>query len=229
MSISNYNVSFSCERASPFIPAWAESLFPEDDSLWQQAERYDPYAAELAEVWAALAKAPLYMGTVSDQVCNLDRSIRNPAIWSPWTAHASVPIKNKLLDEWYRPYHENLLHALGLQLAKGRQVLHLSLRSCATDEPLSLLNLQYSTSHAEEKHVACAWQSVLRREQSAFCLRRNSPKYGHADSLTTTLREHFGRKDFLSIGVHCSRDKKPAEQAQVLHTALKKVLQNLWR
>jgi len=229
MNISNYSVSFSCERASPFIPAWVESLFQEDDSLWQRAEQYDPYAVKLAEAWASIAKAPLHLGTLSDQVCNLDRSVRNPAIWSPWTAHASTSIKNKLLDEWYRPYHANLVHAIDRQLVKGRQVLHLSIRSSAIDAPLPLLNLQYSTNHAEEKHVACAWQSVLRREQAAFCLRRNSPKYGHADSITTTLREHFDRQDFLSIGVHCSRDKDPMEQAQVLHAALKKVLQNLWR
>ncbi len=229
MNRPSYLLSFSCERASDHIPPWAECFFSEQDLWWQEAERFDPYALELAQHWAILAKAPLFLGTLSYQVCNLDRSHKNPAIWSPWTHHVPTNAKKKLLAEWYMPYRKQVLEVLAQKLLKGHRVLHLSIRSSPTEESFPFFNLQYSTSHPEEKHVACAWQSVLRRTKPNLSLRRNNAKHSHADSHSNALREHFSRIDFLSIGVNCSRDGKAKERAETLHNALKKVLHGMWR
>ncbi|MEG2140998.1 MAG: N-formylglutamate amidohydrolase, partial [Bilophila sp.] len=190
---------------------------------------FDAGASTIAHLLAQRWNVPLFCGTVSRLVCDLNRSEHSASLWSDWTRDLPAARHKAILTRWYQPYRtavsEAIAHALQ-ELNAGQRVLHLSLHSFTPiwkgEERTTDLGLLYDPSRQPEKTLALALQTALHEQLPTARIRRNAPYRGTADGLTTTLRKHYPASHYLGFELECNQGGRfPAERcANVVAHAL---------
>lgn len=216
------NLIVTCEHASNRIPS---GLYPRCLENFSKASldthlAYDLHAATAARRLARAKQAPILLGKWSRLCIDLNRSLRNPSVWSS-LAEKMAPEEKEFLTEYYSGYRAKVEDMIRKAL-DGGQVLHISVHSFAPEMQGIQRNCDigwlYDPSRPEEKKVACDFQDTLSR--AGWKVRRNYPYRGIADGLTTYLRRNFTAGEYLGLEL---------ELNQALGTGVLKVVDHLSR
>ena len=78
---------------------------------------------------AAALHAPLVTSTVSRLLIDLNRSIGHPQLFSAATRSAGATLRERIVEQHYLPYREQVERLVRRSVSRGRRVIHISSHS----------------------------------------------------------------------------------------------------
>lgn len=199
---------FTCEHGGNRIPRRWAALFKKHRALLDSHRGWDPGALTLARALSKATGAPLVASTTSRLLVDLNRSEHHRAVFSFVTLALPADERERILDEFYRPYRRRVEQMVDGAIARGR-VVHLSAHSFVPvlngETRRADVALLYDPTRKPEKAFCDGWLAELKAELPTLALRRNWPYRGSADGLTTALRRRHAAKDYIGVEIEVNQ------------------------
>lgn len=198
-------VIVSCEHASACVPDRYRRVFRANAStrLLASHRAYDIGAEAVAVSLSDALSCPLFVGSVTRLLIDLNRSPRHRAVFSEYARRLTADERHELLARYYLPFRARVHRAIRDRIARGRRVIHLSVHSFTPrlsgvrrDTDIGLL---YDPARPGEAAFAASWQARLQQAGSLGRVRRNYPYRGVSDGHTTALRKVFDANRYVGI------------------------------
>ncbi len=190
----------SCEHGGNRVPAIWTPLFRSRSRLLASHRGWDPGALAIARGLARRLRAPLVAATTTRLLVDLNRSPRNPAIFSEVTGGLAATERDRLIATLHGPHWRRIREALdrapqpAVHLAVHSFTPRLGGRIRAFD-----LGLLYDPVRTRESAFAACLRARLVAADGSLRVRRNAPYRGNADGLTTALRRERPPVDYLGL------------------------------
>lgn len=190
----------SCEHAVNTIPSVYKPLFSSYDVALNSHQGVDFGALEVALHLQKALNLELVVATTSRLLIDCNRSLTNPKCFSEITRKLPLEDKQRLINQYYLPFRQEVITLIENHIKEGYQVLHLSLHSF-TPKLNGLvrnteLGLLYDPKRLSEKLLVKRWQKSL---SSQYKVRLNYPYRGTSDGFTASLRRCWPDADYLGI------------------------------
>ena len=147
--------------------------------------------------------APLVYSTVSRLLVDLNRSLGNPRVFSAMTRAAVAQQRTAIVEQYYRPYREQVERHVRQSVARGHRVIHISSHSFTPvlDGKLRRadIGLLYHPDRPGEVDLCARWKAALAGIAPQLRVRRNYPYAGKGDGLTSHLRTLFPSASYIGI------------------------------
>ncbi|MBF0275456.1 MAG: N-formylglutamate amidohydrolase [Nitrospinae bacterium] len=193
----------SCEHAVNFVPKEYEHLFSNEKEIPETHRGYDMGAKEIAEYLCDSFKVPLVTGTICRLMVDLNRSIKNPALFSSFSRNMSKNEKKYLLETWYFPYRREVESAIHKMIKKKGRAFHLSVHSFTPvlhgKVRSAEIGLLYDPSRTKEKELCSGWKRELMKVLPNMRVRCNYPYRGITDGFTVSLRKQFSSDHYVGV------------------------------
>jgi predicted N-formylglutamate amidohydrolase len=196
-------VIVTCEHGGNEVPPEFTYLFRGREKLLKSHRGFDPGARELAAVLAEGLRAPLYTSVVTRLLVDLNRSRGNPRLFSEISGKLDRRDKLSLIENYYRPYRQEVESRIARAVRSGDRLLHLSVHSFTPvfrgkvrDADIGLL---YDPGRKAEREVSTSVQKAVSERATRLVVRRNYPYRGTSDGFTTFLRRKFSQRRYLGI------------------------------
>ena len=193
----------TCEHGGNDVPAEYDALFQDADAVLISHRGWDPGALELACEIAAELETPIYYGTWTRLLVELNRSLGEAALFSEFTRDLPEPDKQLLVAKHWHPFRHRVESHVGLSVAEGGHVLHLSVHTftpelggVVRDADIGIL---FDPSRKAEVAVAQAWKFALETVAPELVVKFNYPYLGTDDGHTTGLRRRFPDPGYAGI------------------------------
>ncbi len=194
-------VILSCEHATNMVPDQYRPLLTDCLDQLSTHRGYDPGALDVAKLLAERLAAPLFAGTISRLLVDLNRSLRNRRT-PPLNQRCDLSSR-ELLINYYLTYRGQIDEAIGQYLRQGQTVVHLSIHSftpelagvCRTAD----IGFLYDPGRLQEKEFCDKWSSALAARDNSWRLRCNYPYRGINDGLVRALRQKYPARHYLGI------------------------------
>jgi predicted N-formylglutamate amidohydrolase len=196
----------TCEHASAHVPArWAAALCGARPLLGGH-HAFDAGAALLARDLARTLRAPLFLGTATRLLVDLNRAPTNPGRFSSFTRALASEDRARIMSHHYWPYRLGVEEAVR---TAPPPVLHLAVHSFTPvlrgrPRPVDV-GLLYDPARPRERRLAIAWQGALHAGAPALRVARNRPYRGTSDGLTTALRRHFADRRYAGVEIEVNQ------------------------
>lgn len=187
-------ILLSCEHGGNEIPAAYLPYFKDQDHLLASHRGWDIGALDVAKAISSALQVKLHAATLSRLLIELNRSLHHPSLFSSLTKGLPKQEKERIIASNYLPYRTEVLRDIEEQLAKGSEVIHISVHSFTPvlngEVRNADIGLLYDPSRSGEKKFCKEWKQELLK-YSGFKIRFNYPYKGTADGFTTYLRKKF--------------------------------------
>ena len=184
----------SCEHASHAVPAHLRERFGDDrmQALLASHRGYDLGALALARRLARALEAPLFAGTVTRLVVDLNRSPTNPRVFGAPVRDLDARERAALLRRYHAPHWARVGAHVARVIEAGDLALHVAVHSF-TPRPdghvrRTQIGLLYDPARPLERALCARWKRRLEAVAPHLRVRRNDPYEGRADGLPTALR-----------------------------------------
>ena len=211
----------SCEHATNHLSGQYRRLLAEDIDRLNTHQGYDPGALDFARLLAATLSVPLFAGSVSRLLVDLNRSRTNHRS-PPIRPRNDLPLvlKQEILARYYLPYRRQVEEAIQDQLRKEKTVLHLSIHSFTPVlngvQRTADVGFLYDPSRTEEKEFCGKWRTALAARHGRWGLRSNYPYRGTSDGFVTALRKKFPAPRYLGVELEINQIYPLARKADWL-------------
>lgn len=195
----------SCEHGGNRIPPPYRGLFraEQEQALLKSHRGFDAGALAFSKDLAEQLAAPLVMSTVSRLLVDLNRSLGNPAVYSPNVRDAPTEVRRRIVDDYYSPYRSKLENLVRQGVGRNGPVIHISCHSFTPELKGEVRNadigLLYDPARTGETDLCKRWQTSLKTCSPEFKVRRNYPYAGKNDGFTTYLRRCFSPDDYIGV------------------------------
>jgi predicted N-formylglutamate amidohydrolase len=193
----------TCEHAGNHVPAAYAPLFEGAERILETHKGYDPGSLDLGKSLAKACKAPLLHANTTRLLVDLNRSIGNPALNSPFTARLSKPERLRILDRYYHPHREAVENLIRDTLRTSHQIIHIGVHTFTPTWDGQTrrvdIGLLYNPARTLEARFCFDWKECLEQLDAGLVVRRNFPYLGKADGLTTHLRRMLPADRYLGI------------------------------
>lgn len=180
----------TCEHGGNQIPTRYKKLFKEGSEVLKTHRGLDIEALGIAQKLKQKLKVPLVFSTTSRLVVDLNRTLKNPTLFSEFTTPLSKLEKNKILNTYYFPHWQKVRAALK-KMNSG--IVHVAVHSMTDHlngkKRRMQLALLYNPAFKEEVRFSSLWIKELRKEFPNFVIARNKPYRGDGDGLTCEMRK----------------------------------------
>lgn len=122
-------IIITCEHGGNEIPLEYQFLFRYAQNKLESHEGWDIGALKLAIEFAKELDGDFFYSEVSRLLVELNRSLNHPKLFSDYTKLLKKDEKNKLLQEYYFPYRNNVIDRINSLIIQGFTVFHLSVHS----------------------------------------------------------------------------------------------------
>jgi len=197
------HVLVTCEHGGCHVPEQYISLFRGKDDLLKGHRGYDAGALDIARSISRKLKARLFHSRLTRLLVDLNRSDRNPRVFSELSAALPEEERKKILRKYHEPYRRNIERYIDKMTRRGSFVLHISvhtftpiLKGRARNADIGLL---YDPSRKAELRICSAVKKLISAKSPALKVRRNYPYLGISDGLTTHLRKQFNDDIYAGI------------------------------
>ena len=199
----------TCEHGGREVPPEYRYLFHGCKKVLESHRGYDAGAKELAAVLAEGLRAPLYTSVVTRLLVDLNRSRGNPRLFSEFSRKLERREKSSLIENYYRPYRQEVESGIERAVRSGHRLLHLSVHSFAPvfkgkirDADIGLL---YDPSRTAESDICMTLQKAISERAPHLAVRRNYPYRGTSDGFTTSLRRKFSQRRYMGIEIEINQ------------------------
>ncbi|HEY3180650.1 MAG TPA: N-formylglutamate amidohydrolase [Casimicrobiaceae bacterium] len=193
----------TCEHGGNRVPAAYIEWFKDANNALASHRGYDPGALAMARTLARRLSAQLIFATVSRLVVELNRSTRNPRLFSSFIRQAPEAIRREIFERYYVPYWVSVQSAVRCALEEHTKVVHIGSHSFTPvldghvrDTDIGLL---YDPARAGEVDLCTCWRDAIRGRAPQWKVRRNYPYGGASDGLTRELRRRFSPSQYIGI------------------------------
>ena len=157
----------------------------------------------MARAFARAFGAPLVSSTVSRLLVDLNRSIRHPQVFSEAMRVAPGPLRDTVVERFYRPYRERVERLVRQAVSRGRRVIHVSSHSFTPELHGKVrsadVGLLYHPGRRGEVALCALWKESLASLAPELRVRRNYPYSGKSDGFTAFLRRRFPAIEYIGI------------------------------
>lgn len=192
----------TCEHGGNAVPPAYASLFEAHQELLSTHRGYDIGAKDLFKELENLARASFFVGTTRLLV-ELNRSLHHGELFSSITKGLHKEEKQKILQEYYRPYRDAVEAKIQDLVHDGSQVLHISVHSFTPvlqgEERQADVGLLYDPGRSYEKRLCHDWKNKLKKLYPSLRVRFNYPYAGVSDGFPTYLRCRFSEQQYSGI------------------------------
>ncbi|MGH8467467.1 MAG: N-formylglutamate amidohydrolase [Gammaproteobacteria bacterium] len=202
-------VIVTCEHASRRVPFRYRALFRGQEAVLKTHRGSDLGALRLARELATALEAPLFAGSVSRLLIDLNRSLHHLKVYSAITRACTENDRRRLAANYYLPYRNAVEQWIAHRARRGRTVLHLSIHSFTPVLDGQVrhadIGLLYDPRRALERTLCGAWRRALCRAAPALTLRLNYPYRGKTDGFTAYLRQRFPSSAYLGVEIEVNQ------------------------
>jgi len=200
----------SCEHASNRVPQRYARLFAGKENVLASHASYDAGAAKFARILAKQIHVPVYLGTISRQLVDLNRSRSNrKTLFTQYSRMLEQNERELLLQKYYQPYRQRIEDAVEAIIGKGKPVLHISIHSFTPVKKGTVrkadIGLLYDPARKGEKDL-CAFLAVLLKQKAGpLRVRRNYPYLGKTDGFTSFLRKIYPAELYAGLEIEINQ------------------------
>lgn len=192
----------SCEHAGNRVPKAYQSLFVNHPDVLKTHRGYDIGVAAVAAQLQKQLGCPLCVHEWTRLLVDVNRTHR-ASLFSEFSKPLNDAEKQRLIDAYYTPYHEQLCEVVSNRMQRG-PVLHLSLHSFTPElrgqRRNADIGIMYDPARSKETAYALTLQARL-REISGLRIRRNYPYLGRSDGMTRRLRRLYSQTQYLGFEI----------------------------
>jgi predicted N-formylglutamate amidohydrolase len=209
----------TCEHASNAVPRTYSVLFPRDGRVLRSHRGFDIGALAVARHLSRALRAPLYAGSVTRLVVDLNRSLGHRHLHSEFLADVERAQRLEIVERYHAPHWETVEQHVAGRLRRGVWVVHVAVHSFTPALRGEVRNadvgLLYDPSRRREALLCRGWKEILAETAPALRVRFNYPYRGVSDGLTTWLRRRFpaGRYVGVELEMNQRRLQAPADRA----------------
>ena len=193
----------SCEHAVNSIPSKYQTLFDPYKELLTTHRGIDFGALEIAQHVKKNLVCDLVTATTSRLLIDCNRSLSHKHCFSEVTQHVSAEEQQRLIEQYYQPFREEVMGLIKKHITQGMRVWHLSMHSFTPVMNGIVRNadagLLYDPRRASEKNLARLWQKELKKQAPQYRVRCNYPYTGISDGFTVTLRQQWSQDEYVGI------------------------------
>lgn len=194
-------VILSCEHATNKVPDQYRPLLADCLDQLSTHRGYDPGALDFAKLLAERLAAPLFAGSISRLLVDLNRSLRNRR--TPPVRRSCDLSSRELLINYYLSYRQQIDETISQYVRQGQTVVHISIHSFTPELDGIVRNADigflYDPGRLTEKEFCDKWRSALAARDHSWRLRRNYPYRGVNDGLVRALRQKYPAHYYLGI------------------------------
>ncbi|MCA9139306.1 MAG: hypothetical protein KDB00_21175 [Planctomycetales bacterium] len=169
----------------------------------------DTCGGEVANDLASLLDAPILSHRFRTDLVDVSRSLNHPKLFGKIAKSWSASRKQQLIDIAYQPFRDDVEAALGRVLQQYTFVIHLSVRSFASQQGgkrrRTDVGLLYDPARRDEMDLCADWVDELYFVYPHLRVRRNYPRRGTVDSLTKSMRGRFSADLYMGVEVWVNR------------------------
>jgi predicted N-formylglutamate amidohydrolase len=194
----------SCEHASNRVPPEYAHLFRRARGVLATHRGYDRGALDFAQRLSRALRAPLFAGTTTRLLADLNRTPGNPSLFSRYVKHLPAGELARILRVYYAPQRRRVEGAIARAVARGARALHLAVHSFTPvlrGKQRGLeVGLLYDPRRPGEYRFCERWLEVLAADpRRGLRVRRNAPYRGSSDGIARALRARFADRNYLGL------------------------------
>lgn len=228
----------TCEHAGNEVPEKYRHLFEGHGDVLQTHRGIDIGALELTNTISRKMKREAYLHTITRLLVDLNRSVRNPTLFSEFTRDLPDDIRQQIFEEYYRPHRNRVEAKIKKIIAEGNQVIHLGVHTFTPiwegKEREVDVGFLYDPQRKGEKRFCQRWRRLLAEHSTELRLKMNQPYKGTMDGFTTYLRKEYDADHYIGMEIEVNQrfvspEKKEqwARLQQNLADTFKKVFLNI--
>jgi predicted N-formylglutamate amidohydrolase len=220
----------SCEHATNRVPPEFAGRITCSSRFLASHRGYDAGAAEAARALAKRFEAPLFEGTLTRLLIDLNRPEGDPNLYSRFLRGLAEADRARLLARYHRPHWDKVRAEVERRKSPGLPVVHVSVHSFTPElrgeRRQADIGFLFDAARVLERRFCAGWRAALEqelaREGVALVLLFNSPYAGDAPALTTSLRERLPKAAYLGIEIEINQRlwRRGGKVWQVLGRAL---------
>jgi predicted N-formylglutamate amidohydrolase len=228
-------VLISCEVAGDQVPAWMATPAVLEKNR-SDGERPDTEAIYIAGRMARRLDAPLVVYPWVSDLIRVEKSLGNRLLFASRARDAPADVRQRLIQELYVPYHQDLRKRLANVVVRDSFVIHLSIRSFFGVGPKNQVRrgdvgLVYDPANVDQSDFALDWIDEMYESAPMLRVRRNSPRTGTTDSIIRSMSQEFDRDVYVGLELYANRSwasrnvKLRDEAIDAMSDSLKNILQ----
>ncbi|MFV0821248.1 N-formylglutamate amidohydrolase [Tatlockia micdadei] len=199
----------SCEHAVNIVPKPYQALFAQHQELLATHRGSDFGAQTIALSFSQHFKCDFIQAQATRLLIDCNRSLHHRNCFSEITALLPKEEKNRIIQQYYLPFRQQVEQTIKNHVQQGKLVLHLSVHSFTPELNNLIRNadvgLLYDPKRNNEKRLAKHWQHLLKQHNSGLRVRMNYPYRGISDGFTSALRKIFLDSDYAGIEVESNQ------------------------
>ncbi|MCC5815297.1 MAG: N-formylglutamate amidohydrolase [Leptospira sp.] len=208
-SLKNCFLLLSCEHYTNAIPKEYKYLFQNNKSILESHSGWDIGMPETIAYLEKELGINCFKASASRLIVDLNRSIRHPNLFSPFTKILTKQEKSDILNQYYHPYRDKIEKLVSNKLKQDIPVLHIALHSFTPnlngDERNADIGILYDPKSPSELLFAKTFKNEMKKSSIDCKIRYNYPYLGIADSFPTYLRRKYG---YQYIGIELEINQK---------------------
>jgi len=199
----------TCEHGGNRIPGRYGKFFKGKSGLLQSHRGWDPGALVLARKIASYCKAPFAYETVSRLLVEQNRSRNRATVFSEFSSAFPSDIKERILRDYYDPYHEKIMEFVNKAADRDRRAIHVSIHTFTPvlngETRNACLGILYDPSRTCEMLFALQLRNNLHELIPSCKVRRNYPYKGMSDGVAAWLRKKFTPDCYCGIEIEVNQ------------------------
>jgi predicted N-formylglutamate amidohydrolase len=213
----------TCEHAANTIPAAYSAHFARERSVLQTHRAYDLGALPVARHLARTLRAPLYIGTVSRLLVDLNRSLHHRHVHSEFVTGLDASELAAVVARYYKPHRNRVGDHVASRIGKGLCIVHVAVHSFTPALRGEVRNadvgLLYDPERWRERDLCRSWKSIL-ADETDLRVRFNYPYRGGSDGLMRALRARFSPRSYVGIELEMNQRRlhTPADRGAMAAT-----------
>lgn len=229
-----FHIVITCEHGGNYIPARYSHLFSGSQELVQSHRGWDIGALKIAQKLARELQVKLFQTKISRLLVDCNRSVSNPEVFSKQTHLLAQEEKDRLLNEYYYPYRNNVENQIASK-STTEMVLHLSVHTFVPEwhgtERKVDVGLLYDDKRALETEFSERWKEEIQKQLPEKLIMLNIPYHGADDGFTTYLRGKVAESNYWGIEIEVNQKWVDSPEIgkiiTTLHTTLSIVLNQM--
>jgi predicted N-formylglutamate amidohydrolase len=218
----------SCEHGGYEIPAHWKKIVQIPRSVLTSHRGWDRGALPVVKQLSHQLQVPVYAHKISRLLIETNRSPHHAALFSRYSRHLLPAQKLQMIEDVYRPYRDQVTHAIQDFVERDHLVIHLSIHSFTPR----------LGQHIRNNHIGLLYDSGRKRDRG-FCydlkhqinklcphwrIRMNYPYRGTSDGFVPALRKHFPQGCYLGIEIEINQKIVSHGEARGIATPIGKAL-----
>lgn len=224
-------IILTCEHGGNKIPTVYKEHFKKHQEVLNTHRGLDIGALEIAKLMQKKLNVPLVYSTTSRLVVDINRTLKNPTLFSEFMKSLPKATLQKVLEKYYFPHWKKVRKNIKTLLKTKKHVVHVAVHSMtdALNGQKRKMHsaLLYNPAFKNEVGFSSLWIAELRKEFPNYIIARNKPYRGDGDGLTCEMRKENRPDNYIGLEIELNQGmllKMNAKQKAILASGLSRSL-----